>query len=206
LGLDNFVARLLGQLLARTKPPLLKRLRPALGLTAIVLWLLVLLAGYPAFKDYQYKSLINTIITAGVRAVPKDDGSHELDFSQAHPGSFNRLINQLYHMPSIVKLELIGDKDLTNLNLEKLTQLQSLDISFNDRLTTITGLESLQNLREVKLDEEFIIPIFDKISILKNLQKLYLKDNPKMRKLAETLNQNRKTNNLPPVEFKFRSY
>jgi hypothetical protein len=54
----DFVARLLGQLVARTKPSLSKRLRPAIGLTAIVLWLLVLLGGYPAYKYLKHQWIL----------------------------------------------------------------------------------------------------------------------------------------------------
>ena len=182
------------------------RKAPAAGawrLTAIVLWLLVLLAGYPAYKDYQYKSLIKTITNAGVRAVSKADGSHELDFRQTEPGSFNRLRNQPDRLPSVVKLGLAQDKDLINLNLEKLAQLQSLTISGNGSLRGIAGLEKPQNLRDVFPDERLIVLVIDKLTHLARLQKLKLRGNPQMRTLAQTLNQNRQTTGLPPVKIEY---
>ncbi len=46
----------------------------------------------------------------------------------------------------------------------------------NGRLTAIAGLESLQNLREVALDERFIVTSIDKLSNLNRLQRLKLKN------------------------------
>ena len=148
----DFLARLIGQLLGRLRPPLWRRALPWAAPVFLALWVATVLGGLLYWEKTSLLQTREELADLGLTVVPWDDGSgYVVTFSKKHGDeTLGRAVGHLQVLDVPVSLYLSRTRvsDLTP--LVGLTALQTLDLS-GTRVSDFAPLEGLTALQTLDL-------------------------------------------------------
>jgi NACHT domain/Leucine Rich repeats (2 copies) len=180
----DFVARLLGQIVARIRRPWLRRAQPVLGPASLAIWLLLLFGAYPAWQIWQLNRAQQFLAQENVLVTQHEDGSHSLEYGRGKAGAFERTLPYLDPLMPIVSLMVAGDGSSTSLPaLDALTSLQSLTISSNAQLASLPALDALTSLQSLAISDNAQLASLPALDALTSLQSLTISGNAQLASL-----------------------
>ena len=147
----DFVAKLLLPLVVRARPPRWRRMGTAVASTGIAFWLVATGLLLLILPEWRYSASVSRLSAVGF-IVNRDERTGQLAIKgrDLKPGATAVLLKQLAILPEVVELEIRRDAMLDSLVApEELHSLRSLTVIGNPQLSVLdlTGLRELTQLR-----------------------------------------------------------
>jgi hypothetical protein len=176
----DFLARLLGQLLGRLRPPLWRRVLPYTAPVLLVLWAVTLLLALPSWQEREYLLARRALADLGVDVTPADDRAGDMvKFPYRREDSSTKLpIGDDWLAAAIPKLNVIQPPvlDLSGTGVTDLgplagfSGLERLDLS-STGVTDLGPLAELSDLEWLDLSNTGVTDLgpLAKLSVLEDL-------------------------------------